>query len=271
MKGLDSPAKVSAALLAAGLVAPHAAQAANIPLGDPSFDSYVVPAGLGYAYATASGSSTGAYRPTSPWVDDLDSPPGYTQDNFDSNWLYHAAYAEENVAHMRGSPRTGNQAMHGQFNYSAQETGAVFEAQMTYTFSVWAQGDIDASDTSSRAFMYFFDGSVPFTEAGSLAFRRYAVDTGDFVNRPAGITPAQSKALWTQISLSLTVQPGSSAIGHPIGVAFWLADDGALDDATLTSQPVPEPASLSLLAAGGLALFTGRKRTRRRSPGAHGP
>jgi hypothetical protein len=268
MKGIDSPAKVSAALLAAGLVVPHAAEAANIPLGDPSFENFVIPT-PGYAYAAPLGPAAG-YRPTSPWVDDLDSPPGYIQDNSDSNWLYTAAYGESSATSTRASPRTGNQAMHGLFNYNAQETGAVFEAQMTYTFSAWAQGDINATDTSSRVFLYLFDGSVPFTEAGSLKFQRYAVDIGSFINRPVGATPAQSKALWTQISLSHTVLPGAPEIGHPIGVGFWIADDGALDDATLTSQPVPEPASAALLAAGGVTLFTGRKR-RRRSSSAHGP
>jgi MYXO-CTERM domain-containing protein len=268
MKGKDSASKVAGALLVAGLVGPGAAEAANIPLGDPSFDNFVVPTVPGYAYAAPLGAAP-AYRPTSAWVDDLDSPPGYTQDNSDSNWLYTAAYAEDSGTHLRGSPRTGNQAMHGLFNYSAQETGAVFEAQMTYTFSVWAQGDIDATPESSRVFLYLFDGSVPFTEAGSLKFQRFGVDTGNFINRPVGSTPAQSKASWTHISMSYTVLPGAPEIGHTIGVGFWVADDGALDDATLTSAAVPDPASAALFAVGGLALFTGRRRRRR--PKLHGP
>ena len=66
--------KLSAAIAAAGIWLPSMAYAqVNIPLGDPSFEAYVVPA-IGYAYADD-------YRPTSAWVDDPDSPPGYTQDN----------------------------------------------------------------------------------------------------------------------------------------------------------------------------------------------
>ena len=249
---------VPGALLAAGVWLPNFAYAADIPLGDPSFEAYVVPA-VGYAYANA-------YRPTSAWVDDLDSPPGYTQDNANSNWLYNAAYGESSALHRRPAPRTGNQAMHGFTQYSAQETSAVFEAGKTYTFSIWAQGDIDAtvgagSAGSSRVFLYLFDGSLPFSEANSLAVKRYAPDTGDFVNRDPSWTAAQSQAAWRQISLSYDVLAGSPVIGHPVGVGFWGADDNAVDDATLSvTATVPEPASVLLLGGGAMALAAVRRR-----------
>jgi hypothetical protein len=249
---------VPAVLLAAGVWIPNVAYGVNIPLADASFEDYVVPA-VGYAYANQ-------YRPTSGWVDDLDSPPGYTQDNATSNWLYNAAYGESSAAHRRPAPRTGNQAMHGFTQYSAQETSAVFEAGKTYTFSIWAQGDIDAtvgagSAGSSRVFLYLFDGSLPFSEANSLTFKRYAPDTGDFVNRDPSWSAAESQAAWRQISLSYDVLPGSPVIGHPVGVGFWGADDNALDDATLTVLPtVPEPATALLLGAGGVALAVIRRR-----------
>lgn len=244
---------VPAVLLAAGFWIPNVAYAVNIPLADASFEDYVVPA-VGYAYADE-------YRPTSAWVDDLDAPgAGYTQDDANSNWLYNAAYGESSALHRRAAPRTGNQAMHGFTQYSAQETSAVFEAGMTYTFSVWAQGDIDATGGSSRVFLYLFDGSTSFSEANSLTFKRYAPDTGDFVNRDPSWTPAQSQAAWRQISLSYDVLPGSPVIGHPVGVGFWGADDNALDDATLTALPtVPEPATALLLGAGGVALAAIRR------------
>jgi hypothetical protein len=249
---------VPAALLAAGLTIPNVAYAVNVPLGDASFESYVVPA-VGYAYANS-------YRPTSAWVDDLDSPSGYTQDDANSNWLYNSAYGESSATHRRAAPRTGNQAMHGFTQYSAQETSAVFEAGKTYTFSIWAQGDIDAtigagSSGSSRVFLYIFDGSVPFTEANSLTFKRYAPDTGDFINRDPSWTASQSQAAWRQISLTYDVLPGSPVIGHPVGVGFWGADDNSVDDATLdVSAIVPEPASAVLLGVGGAALAAVRRR-----------
>ncbi|MBN1852539.1 MAG: hypothetical protein JW829_07430, partial [Pirellulales bacterium] len=68
----------------------------------------------------------------------------------------------------------------------------------------------------------------------SLAVQRFAPDTGDFINRTPGSTPAESQAEWTQISIRHTVGSGVPEIGHPIGVAFWAAADGAVDDAILT-------------------------------------
>src|SRR5262245_5223010 len=266
MKVTNWTKKLSAAILAAGIWIPSAAHAINIPLGDPSFEVYnVTPYDGGCADAQPIYSSTGAYRPPttggfapSAWVDDLDSPPGYTQDDGNSNWIYNLTYGESSAAHRRAAPRTGNQAMHGLFNYNAQVTSATFEAGLTYKFSIFAQGDIDASGSSSRVFLYIFDGANPFSEATSLIFKRYAPDTGDFFNRTPAMTPAQSQANWTQISLSWTVAPGAAEIGHPVGVGFWIADDGSVDDASLSA--VPEPSTMILVGLGGLALVPWRRR-----------
>lgn len=219
----------------------------NIALGDPSFEAFVVPAS-GYAYADS-------FRPTSAWIDDQDSPGGYIQDDADSNWLYSAAYATG----FRPTPRTDDQAMHGYAHYSTQEAAAVFEAGRTYTFSVWAQGDNDATDSSSRIYLYLFDGSEAFSQANALTFARYAPDTGDFLNRDVAWTDAQSMAGWTQINISHTVLAGAAEIGSPIGVGFWAAGDGAVDDALLTSS-IPEPTSVILLGMGGLTLLTTRRK-----------
>ncbi|HJQ81621.1 MAG TPA: hypothetical protein VJ828_16785 [Lacipirellulaceae bacterium] len=224
------------ALLAGGVWLPGAVYAQNIPLGDPSFEDYVVPANPGYAYAAP---PFGSYRPTSAWVDDLDGPGGLGQDNNDSNWLYDANYAQTgSAARRRPTPRTGNQAMHGLLNYNAQETTAVFEANKSYVLSAWSQGDDDATATSSRVFLYIFDGTIPFSEDNSLVFRRYAPDTGDFVNRVREWTAEQSKSNWTEISLVHAVPSGAPEIGHPIGVGFWGADDAALDDISLRAVPI---------------------------------
>jgi hypothetical protein len=247
---------LAATLLAAGVWVPSVTYAVNIPLGDPSFEDYVVPAAVGYAYAAP---PAGSYRPTSAWVDDLNSPPGYTQDDGDSNWLYNSAYGESSSTHRRPAPRTGNQAMHGLNNYSAQVTSAVFEAGRTYTFSLWAQGDIDGTGSSSRVFLYLFDGSVPFSEANSIVFKRYAPDTVDFINRPLAASPAESQAAWRQVSLSHVVSAGAPEIGHPVGVAFWGASDNAVDDAVLSSV-IPEPTTFVLVTLGGLGLLTLRRR-----------
>jgi hypothetical protein len=242
--------KLSAAIVAAGIWAPSMAYAQfNIPLGDPSFEDFVVPA-IGYAYSDT-------YRPTSAWVDDLDSPSGYTEDDGDSQWLYNSTYAEDPTNSRRGSPRTGNQAMHGLAAYSAQETSAVFEANHTYTFSLWAQND-EVLDNNNGLFMYIFDGTVPFSDANSLANLGGAFTAIN--QRTAGMSAAQSQANWTLVSLSHYVSPGAPEIGNPVGVGFFARRDTAVDDASLTV--VPEPTSVVLVGAGlaGLAVLGRRRR-----------
>jgi hypothetical protein len=165
----------------------------------------------------------------------------YLQDDGFSNWLYNAAYA---TGTTRPAPRSGNQAMHGLGYYNAQETGAVFEAGRTYTFSIWQQADTDVIPTRNGVWLYIFDGSVPFSQANSLAY--------------ASPTPAPI-GTWAQISLSHTVLPGAPEIGHPVGVGFSPRSDTAVDDATLTSV-IPEPATIVFVGIGGAALLALRRR-----------
>jgi hypothetical protein len=255
---------VASALLAAGIWAPSVVQAANIPLGDPSFEAYTVPTSDGYAYANQ-------YRPTSAWVGNPDGS-GPLDGGFNaSNWMFNSAYAETPAGSppgRRAHPRTGNQAMHGRGFYNGQETSAVFEAGKTYKFSIFAQGDenaaiignnIDGPGWDSRVWLYLYDGSIPFSEANSLKFARYSpagdrFNQNDFINRPVGSSAAQSQADWQQITLSWTVQPGAPEIGHPVGVAFWAAPDAGLDDASLAV--VPEPACVVLVGMAGVSVLT---------------
>jgi hypothetical protein len=240
---------LAAKLVAAGVLVPSAAYAVDLPIGDPSFEAFVVPA-IGYAYSDT-------YRPTSAWVDDLDSPPGYTEDDGFSAWLYNSAYAESTTFTKRGAPRTGDQAMHGAFFYSAQETAHVFEANHTYTFSIWAQNDVDLNETNGL-FMYIFDATVPFSDANSLANLGGAFTAIN--QRGATMTAEESRNNWTLVTLSHYVAPGAPEIGNPIGVGFFARKDTAVDDASLSG--VPEPMSVALVGLGfaGAALVGRRRR-----------
>jgi hypothetical protein len=269
MKVTNWTRTIFASLIAAGGLWVSQAHALNIPLSDPSFEAYAIPTGgpSGSQYAYAS-----LYRPTSSWVDDQDhfSAP-YVEDTNPSSFLYTTAYADKGSGARRGSPRTGNQAMHGLFRYTTQEVSNVFEAGKTYTFSIYAQGDHDADPNGgswqSRVFLYIFDGTIPFSEANSLISDRYSpidsINNGpdDFVNRDPSWNATQSQAGWTQISLSWTVLHGAPEIGHNIGVGFWSGDDAGLDDASLTV--VPEPWSAALIGMGGVSMI-GLCRRRRR-------
>jgi hypothetical protein len=73
------------------------------------------------------------------------------------------------------------------------------------------------------------------------------------------MTQAQSQANWRQISISHSVALGDPEVGHPVGVGFWVAADGAVDDATLTSV-IPEPTTLVLVGLSGVAMFVFRRR-----------
>ena len=230
MKVTNWRSKIIASLVASGAITPAVSYAVDIPLGDPSFELYSVPTPRNYAYAV---DPNGAYRPTSPWVDDIDSPPGFQQDAGSSNWIINAAYAESVATNKRPAPRTGNQVMHTlDNNFNGQELANVFEAGKTYQFSIWAQYDQLLNQPPNSVSLFLFDGNVPFTPTNSLASSVFT----EFNIRAPGMTAAQSALNWSQLSITHTVSTGAPEIGHPIGVAFRGQRDSAVDDASLTVE-----------------------------------
>jgi hypothetical protein len=124
--------------------------------------------------------------------------------------------------------------MHGLLgNYNAQELANVFEADKTYTFSLWAQNDEILNETNGVG-LYVFDGNVPFTATNAL---NGAFFTTTVNHRTTGMTAAQSKANWGKLTMQHTVFAGDPAVGHPIGVGFRAFKDSAVDDATLSVDP----------------------------------
>lgn len=264
MKVTNWRKSIAVAIAAAGISVPGVARAVNIPVPDADFKAYTVSPSLGYAYANS-------YRPTSPWVDDLEHNANpYVQDNASSNWLYNAAYSDYKGStstsnHWRGAPRGGasDQAMHGFFRYNAQKLSNTFQPNTLYTFSIWAQGDADAAGgAADSATLYLFDGTIPFTEASSLTYTYFQGGSGGaFNNRvgtSAGSDHAASIANWTQLSVSYFVGASSPAIGHQIGVGFYVGEDAAVDDASLSATP--EPTTVVLAGLGGVSLLALRRR-----------
>jgi len=241
--------KLGSFVIVAGMGMPGLVYAVDIPLADPGFEDYVVNASIGYAYSDE-------YYPTSGWIDDPDLPG---ENDGVGNWVYDATYAEPDGGTGsgvgRGAPVGGGQAMHGRASnsnpyYNGQVVSDTFEPGKTYTFSIYAQGDDNTIGDESKVYLYIYDGNGTFSEETAFASERFSRFEGDFVNRvpddpettevDEGWTQAQSQAAWEQISFSHTVLPGASEIGHPIGVAFRVFADGAVDNATLTEETPTE-------------------------------
>jgi hypothetical protein len=125
--------------------------------------------------------------------------------------------------------------MHGlDGNYNAQKLANVFEADKTYTFSLWAQNDVETGAANGFG-LYIFDGSVPFSAANALKGQLYPISA--LSQRTLAMTAAQSQANWGKLTVQATVFAGDPAVGHPIGVGFRGFRDSAVDDAALTVDP----------------------------------
>jgi hypothetical protein len=232
-----------------GLAFAHAVHAATIvhAVGDPSFGAAVAGGGT-YSYATSASWSQNA------------------------NWFYNTAYGAK-----RPYPRTGDVALHGISQYTAQVLTDTFVAGRTYTFSMYLSGDGDASGDSDRTWMYIFDRTTTpgaFSEGSELVRARWISDgTVDSLTLPTGTgaTSVTSEGwsigtdagdwvagggTWGLATLSYTATAAED--GHQIGIAMWGGGDAAWDDVGVTSTPEP---SISMLFAlsGGLLLRRRRK------------
>ena len=233
-----------------GVAFAHAVHASTIvhTVGDPSFGTAVA-GGANYSYATSAAWSQNA------------------------NWFYNTAYGAK-----RPLPRTGDVALHGISQYTAQILTDTFVAGRTYTFSMHLSGDGDAGGDSDRTWMYIFDSDTvaagAFSEGTELVRARYISDgTVDSLTLPTGTGATSTTSegwsigtdtgdwvagggTWGLATLSYTATAAED--GHQIGIAMWGAGDAAWDDVSVTSTPEP---SISMLFAlsGGLLLRRRRK------------
>jgi hypothetical protein len=127
--------------------------------------------------------------------------------------------------------------MHGlDGNFNAQELTNVFEANKSYTFSVWGQNDT-VLDQGNGIGIYIFNGMVPFNHTAGTGYlaTNFFQDTA-IPKRTASMTGPQSQANWGLLSVTHTVVAGAPEIGKPIGVAFRGFRDSAVDDARLVVE-----------------------------------
>lgn len=96
--------------------------------------------------------------------------------------------------------------------------------------------DLSQYDDQSPNFTYFPSDRFAPDEPIPPAYTQ--IHPGQFINRPINVSAAVSKSSWTQISISWFVAPGSAEVGNPIGVAFKVGMDGAVDDASLAATGV---------------------------------
>ena len=232
-----------------GMAFAHAVHASTIvhDVGDPSFG------------AAVAGGGTYTYAASAAWSQN-------------GNWFYNTAYGAK-----RPYPRTGDVALHGISQYTAQILTDTFVAGRTYTFSIYLSGDGDSTGDSDRTWLYLFDGdAVPagtFAEGSDLVRARWISDgtvdglvqngTGAASGTNEGWSIGTDAGDWTAgggtwglATLSYTATAAED--GHPIGIAMWGAGDAAWDDVSVTSTPEP---SISMLFAlsGGLLLRRRRK------------
>ena len=246
-----------------GLAFAQAIDAATLFTDD--FDTAPVDEQLGYSYWDARNGDPTAWSSS-------------------GNWWYNSSYD----AGRRPTPRSGTQAIHGISQYNWAILSDTFEADTTYTLSLWAQGDSDAAGDglagSDSFWVYIYLGEAGSINAdgrpgadgsfdnNSLLGVQFGVDGSTFETINAGggaIGPFSGFARsgdseWGEASISYTTGDASDPlVGKPIGIGFFGRADAAFDDVSLNSAPIPEPSAGLLSVLGGALLFLRRSRKRR--------
>jgi hypothetical protein len=145
-------------------------------------------------------------------------------------------------------------------SYTSPDPTEVYQPDMTYTLSLGVglrNGSVPSAGYSLDPRLYYrtSDGTAANILADNLLV----------VGAPGG----PIAGTLTNYSVTFTTPDGGPEIGQPIGI--WIpsgvpvnnqtaSGDFVFDSVGLTATPVPEPASLSLLALGATALLRRRRR-----------
>jgi hypothetical protein len=150
--------------------------------------------------------------------------------------------------------------------YSVPGSYQVFAATagQTFTLSGWVYtpNALVANDNDFAILqLSFFAGSPPNNYGGTGVGPAYGVNVGD-PNGGGGV--ALPQGVWTFASVTAIAPAGANSMGaYVLDINADPNADFYFDDLTLTASPVPEPATLSLCALGGLAGFAGLRLRRK--------
>ncbi|HEX3627211.1 MAG TPA: PEP-CTERM sorting domain-containing protein [Verrucomicrobiae bacterium] len=146
--------------------------------------------------------------------------------------------------------------------YNVPGTYQVFAANPgdTFTFSGWVytpnalvSGDNDFAILQ----LTFFPGAPPNNYGGGTG-TSFGVNVGDPASGPAVALP---QGVWTYASITGTAPTGTASMGaYLLDINADANADFYFDDMSLTVNPVPEPATLSLAGLGLLGILASRMR-----------
>lgn len=236
--------KRSIAVIAMALVACAASANATIIAGWAQNDNELLPEQPGvFGFRTTSFPQAADFGSGSYSLADFD---GTTDATFTDTYTKVASFSGTTVNDLQTAGSGGSFSFVGDTNNGAKSVWSVPTAGYEDIIVSWAQRGTSTGYTS-RVFEYSTDGGSNWTDIGAFT----------------GSAGALSST-WNTVSLDLSAV---TALDNNAGAMFRITYDGASsatgnnrwDNFYVEGTVVPEPASLALLAMGGLAMLRRRR------------